>query len=277
MKKYIVSGAVLSLALVATSAFAATYTTQDVATHSTESDCWAIVSGKVYNLTPIMNAHPGGKAAILAACGKDATTAFTTMGGSGHPTSAVMQLENYLLGALVATPATTTATSTTPTPIATTTATTTTPTPPSLPQPLRMKEWKLNIEENGKVLLRGVVESVASGTIKVKTWGGVWTVNTPQSAELLPWKMQKGKVHIDHFRVGDLVGVQGVISPADTMTVIGYTVRNRTDHDDDRKSSRNDDSVKKELEKQKEKIEKELEKRKKDLEKKEKEHDRDDD
>ncbi len=276
MKKFIITGTALSLALIASSAFAATYTTQDVASHATEADCWAIVSGKVYNVTPLMNAHPGGKAAILAACGKDATTAFTTMGGSGHPTSAITQLENYFLGTLVATPATTTATSTTGT-VATSTATTTTPTPPVIPQPLRMKEWKLNVEDNGKVLLRGVVESVASGTIKVKSWGGVWTIITPSGAELLPWQMSKGKVRVDHFRVGDLVGVQGWMSSAEPLTITASTVRNRTDHNDDRRGSRSDDSIKKNMEKEKEKLEKEIEKRKKELEKKQKERDRDDD
>ena len=38
-------------------------------------DCWTVVDGKVYNLTPFVKMHPGGKA-ILRAQGIDGTEIF---------------------------------------------------------------------------------------------------------------------------------------------------------------------------------------------------------
>ena len=52
------------------------YTLADVATHNTQSDCWAAIDGGVYNLTEWINRHPGGRDKIIALCGTDATKAF---------------------------------------------------------------------------------------------------------------------------------------------------------------------------------------------------------
>lgn len=51
-----------------------------VAAHNTSSDCWAIINGKVYNLTDWEDQHPGGKEAILSNCGKDISNL-----SSSHP------------------------------------------------------------------------------------------------------------------------------------------------------------------------------------------------
>ena len=58
------------------SSTAKTYTMAQVATHNTASDCWTVVSGKVYNVTSWESRHPGGAARIVAMCGIDATSAF---------------------------------------------------------------------------------------------------------------------------------------------------------------------------------------------------------
>lgn len=52
------------------------FTIADVASHATSEDCWVIVSGKIYNMTTYMSAHPGGRKAISRECGKDATSVF---------------------------------------------------------------------------------------------------------------------------------------------------------------------------------------------------------
>jgi cytochrome b involved in lipid metabolism len=52
------------------------YTLADVATHNKEADCWTTIRGGVYDVTSWINQHPGGKAAILATCGIDATSMF---------------------------------------------------------------------------------------------------------------------------------------------------------------------------------------------------------
>ena len=79
---------------------AKTYTSAQVATHKTASDCWSIINKKVYNLTSYVSSHPGGTAVISAICGKDGTSAFSGQhGGQATPTSV---LSGLLLGTLAA-------------------------------------------------------------------------------------------------------------------------------------------------------------------------------
>lgn len=86
----------------------ATLTKAEVQKHNSSSDCWTIISGKVYNLTDFIARHPGGSE-ILRACGTDATTLFTTRhtesgevvgSGTAHSNSAKSQLDQFLLGNL---------------------------------------------------------------------------------------------------------------------------------------------------------------------------------
>ncbi|KAE8708609.1 Cytochrome b5 [Hibiscus syriacus] len=52
------------------------HTFEEVATHDKTKDCWLIISGKVYDVTPFMEDHPGGDEVLLSATGKDATNDF---------------------------------------------------------------------------------------------------------------------------------------------------------------------------------------------------------
>jgi cytochrome b involved in lipid metabolism len=73
------------------------YTKTDVAKHATESDCWSVVNGVVYDLTSYVSSHPGGPSAISNICGKDATQVFSRQhGGDPSPTNI---LESFKLGA----------------------------------------------------------------------------------------------------------------------------------------------------------------------------------
>ena len=85
-----------------------TLTAAEVKKHNTESDCWAIIGGKVYDITKYIPRHPGGDE-VLRACGIDATTLFTTRttengdsvgSGTPHSSSAESQLNEFLLGDL---------------------------------------------------------------------------------------------------------------------------------------------------------------------------------
>lgn len=77
-----------------------TFTLTDISTHNQATDCWTTIRGKVYDITDFVNGHPGGPG-ILAACGIDGTTLFTTRNGNGpHPASAAKTIEEYYIGEL---------------------------------------------------------------------------------------------------------------------------------------------------------------------------------
>lgn len=92
----------------------------------------------------------------------------------------------------------------------TTTNTTTVPAQPMI----------LNIEPNGKALLRGTIDSVATSSLIVKSWGGNWTVNFSSSTELMP-------NDIAQFKVGDFIGAQGTVNRTSPWTIDARLIRNR--------------------------------------------------
>lgn len=64
--------------------------TADVARHNKFSDCWIIISGKVYNVSGYTG-YPGGAGAITPYCGKKVTTSYATNGVDTY-------LANYYIG-----------------------------------------------------------------------------------------------------------------------------------------------------------------------------------
>ncbi|KAH9602200.1 hypothetical protein KSS87_005596 [Heliosperma pusillum] len=70
-------------------------TFEDVSKHNSIKDCWLIISGKVYDVTPFMEDHPGGDEVLLSATGKDATNDFEDV---GHSDSAREEMEKYYIG-----------------------------------------------------------------------------------------------------------------------------------------------------------------------------------
>jgi len=53
-----------------------TYSVEEVAKHNKESDVWVIVGDDVLDVTKFLPDHPGGKMALMAFAGRDATTEF---------------------------------------------------------------------------------------------------------------------------------------------------------------------------------------------------------
>ena len=69
----------------------------ETAKHSTSTDCWLIIDGQTYNITPYVQSgmHPGGEK-ILAGCGKDASAMFHSISKHASPHSQA-NLEKYLV------------------------------------------------------------------------------------------------------------------------------------------------------------------------------------
>ena len=81
----------------------------------------------------------------------------------------------------------------------------------------------LQVGPKGVVLLRGTIDSVSSGTVTVKSWGGDWTVNVPSAAEVLP-----NGVALSDYKQGDFVGVQGTVDSSANWTVNAKLIRDWT-------------------------------------------------
>lgn len=71
-------------------------TTEELRSHSTRSDLWISIQGKVYDVTTWVDRHPGGDLPLLSLAGEDATDAFIAY----HPPSAWAHLEPFLVGRL---------------------------------------------------------------------------------------------------------------------------------------------------------------------------------
>ncbi|OJJ45932.1 hypothetical protein ASPZODRAFT_152880 [Penicilliopsis zonata CBS 506.65] len=78
--------AVATVATVATESPLISY--EEVQKHTSLHDCWVIIKGHVYDVTALLQTHPGGQEAILAQAGKDVTNLFTML----HPPTALSTL-----------------------------------------------------------------------------------------------------------------------------------------------------------------------------------------
>ncbi|KAK6142657.1 hypothetical protein DH2020_023009 [Rehmannia glutinosa] len=68
---------------------------EEVAKHNQKGDCWLIISGKVYDVTPFLEEHPGGDEVLIMSTGKDATTDFEDV---GHSDDAQEKMKEFLIG-----------------------------------------------------------------------------------------------------------------------------------------------------------------------------------
>lgn len=76
------------------------YTLAEISAHSTETDCWTAVNGKIYNVSAFIKNHEGGERSILEACGVDSTLAFQRERAHQREDSESMLDNNYLVGTL---------------------------------------------------------------------------------------------------------------------------------------------------------------------------------
>jgi hypothetical protein len=113
---------------------------------------------------------------------------------------------------------------------ATITATQQPVTPPSttIPPIMQKGEWKLEIGPAGRTLMRGHIESVTADSIKIRTWGGVWTVRVLPGAEIIP-RVGAQLFDLTRFQPGDYVGINGTIVRDQPLTIEARVIRNWTE------------------------------------------------
>ena len=74
------------------------YTTEEIALHNKPGDCWLVLEGKVYDVSPYMNEHPGGALTMIGeANGREAIEAYED---AEHSKLARNMLKTYLIGTL---------------------------------------------------------------------------------------------------------------------------------------------------------------------------------
>ena len=86
----------------------------------------------------------------------------------------------------------------------------------------------VRVDQTGKVLVRGIIESITPGTIMVKSWGGDWTADIGVATQILP---AVAGDDIAQFKPGDYVGVQGMIDVGANWTINADLVRDWTYRD----------------------------------------------
>lgn len=74
------------------------YSLADISQHGSETSCWTIINGGVYDLSDWIGKHPGGKRAILSICGKDGSGAFNAQHGGAQLQQDI--LKGYKIGVL---------------------------------------------------------------------------------------------------------------------------------------------------------------------------------
>mmetsp|Transcript_1750 Transcript_1750/g.1746 ORF Transcript_1750/g.1746 Transcript_1750/m.1746 type:complete len:152 (-) Transcript_1750:776-1231(-) len=73
-------------------------TKDELQIHKTKEDCWTCINGKVFNITPYIDFHPGGVNEIMKCAGRDGTVLFNKY----HSwVNADRMLEKCLIGMLV--------------------------------------------------------------------------------------------------------------------------------------------------------------------------------
>merc|ERR1719482_2299274 len=69
-------------------------TMAEVAKHTSETDCWVVLHGRVLDVSKFLKQHPGGVLAIMTFAGKDATEEFDMI----HPPDVI---EKYAPDAVI--------------------------------------------------------------------------------------------------------------------------------------------------------------------------------
>jgi cytochrome b involved in lipid metabolism len=72
-----------------------TYRYKEIVQHSSPDDLWMVLHGNVYDVTSVIDSHPGGAEVLIDAAGTDSTTAFDEV---GHSQDSLEMLKPLLVG-----------------------------------------------------------------------------------------------------------------------------------------------------------------------------------
>jgi len=75
-----------------------TYTYKQISQHSSEHSAWIAIDGYVYDVTPFLQDHPGGKDIVMDHLGKDASSVFVDERVHEHSQAAYTMLLRYRVG-----------------------------------------------------------------------------------------------------------------------------------------------------------------------------------
>jgi len=75
-------------------------TYEELSKHTSRSDCWIAIRGRVVDVTPYLAEHPGSEDILLANAGTDATEEFNRKDGEGHTEYAFSLTEKFWVGNL---------------------------------------------------------------------------------------------------------------------------------------------------------------------------------
>ena len=81
-----------------------TILSKDVASRNTEESCYVTIGTNVYDITPFLDAHPGGADLILEYGGKDVSSIMKDEISHTHSESAYEMLDEHLIGFVVTEP-----------------------------------------------------------------------------------------------------------------------------------------------------------------------------
>lgn len=73
-------------------------TKAELSNHKQKSDCWTCINGKVFNITPYIDFHPGGESEIMKCAGTDGTFLFNKYHSWVNPDRL---LEKCMVGVMV--------------------------------------------------------------------------------------------------------------------------------------------------------------------------------
>lgn len=73
---------------------AQTYSNAEIAQHNTASSCWVIVNSEVFDITPFLNSHPGGRSVLVNGAGKDISAQFRMF----HKASVINKYRSLQIG-----------------------------------------------------------------------------------------------------------------------------------------------------------------------------------